>query len=202
VSLLLGRYVMSRKWLSVALGAGLLLVTTACNGDDEAGGSTTTEATTTTSTTTTTTVPTTTTVAVIGPAPWNEIVADLYERTWDLAANPNPDAVRLVYSEDCDCYATFLQGAQDLVANGLHYTGEPPRPLAVMTSGQGGGGFQTVVVRVDIPVRQVADSNGAVVQEFAAQTNVCESLLLQPSGPGGTYRIHDFFLPQRCPEGL
>lgn len=186
------------RWVAI-MCIGLLAA--GCNGDGQATTRTTEADTTTTSTTTTTTVPTTTTFPIAGPEPWTDIVRDLYERSWQLAANPDPNAVATVYSPDCDCYAPAFQGAQDLVARGEHFEGEPPRPIAAMLTGEGGGGFQRVIVKVEIGARRIVNASG-VVEEFAPGGQVCESILLQASGPGDTYRIHDFFVPQTCPAGL
>jgi hypothetical protein len=185
---------------------GLLLVVAAvaCNGSDgdDDDATPTTAAETTTTAAPTTTQPTTTTFPIAGPEPWTDIVRDIYERSWQLAASPNPDAVQTVYSPDCDCFQTFLTGAQQLAANDQHYEGEPPQPIAVMLQGQGGGGFQTVTVKVSVPATRVVDAAGNVVTEYAAQGEICESLLLAPTGAGDAYRIHDHFVGQRCPEGL
>jgi hypothetical protein len=187
----------------IGLLLGLALVAGACNGDDPdqaTDGTTTTEVDPTT--TTTTTEPTTTTFPIEGPEPWTDIVRDLYERRWALQTNPDPTAVAAVYSQNCDCYPGFLQEAQILAASGQHFEGEPPRPVALQLTGDGGGGFQRVIVKVQLGPQRLVDSTGAVLQETPGREPVCVSLLLAPSGPGDQHQIHDYFVPQGCPEGL
>jgi hypothetical protein len=187
----------------IGLLAGLALLASACNGDDPDQASddtTTTEA--DPATTTTAPQPTTTTFPIEGPEPWTDIVRDVFERQSRLDSEPDPSAVEGVVSQDCDCYEFFLQTARTLATNGEHIEGAGAQPTAVMLTGQGGNGFQRVIVKVTVGARQRVDSNGTVLQEFPPQEPSCISLLLAPSGPGDTYRIHDLLLPDRCPAEL
>ncbi|MGH9118326.1 MAG: hypothetical protein ACRD0A_10775 [Acidimicrobiales bacterium] len=193
---------MGWKWLSVVLCAGVVCVATSCNGDDEAGGSTATEATTTMSTTTTTTMPTTTTVAVAGPAPWNEIVADLYRQLGELTADPDPSRVVGIVAEECECYALILQGVEGLASRGERIVGQSPQPVALKTEGRTDLPQQGLTVRLSDGPSQRLDATGAVINEIPAAPDSCVSMLVAPSGPGGAYRIHDLFDVQRCPDGL
>ena len=104
-----------------------------------------------------------------------------------------------MYSENCDCFAGFLQASQDLVAQGHRLCGasrldrSPSAPRVKAAAGS-----RRVTVRVEVPPAQLIDANGNVVQELPGQGEICESLLLQPSGAGGAYQIHDYFVPEQC----
>jgi hypothetical protein len=189
-----------KHWAGLVL-ASLTLVA-GCNGDDDdrAGGSTTTEPTTTS--TTTTTQPTTTTTPIAGPEPWTDVVRDLFERSWALQTNPDPAAVGSLYSPNCNCYTVFLDDIETLVARGEHREGVAPVPIAVMPTGEGGGGFRRLIVKLAVGPQRIVDSTGTVVGETPGRDPGCVSILVAASGPGATYQIHDFLVPRGCPEGL
>ncbi|MGH9118713.1 MAG: hypothetical protein ACRD0A_12800 [Acidimicrobiales bacterium] len=181
-----------------------LVVVTACNGGDadDARGPTTTSAETTT-TTTTAPAPTTTTTPIAGPAPWTEIVRDLFERSWALQANPDPNAVGALYSTNCPCHTIFLEDIQGLLDRGEHLEGVPPAPVAVRLEGQGDSGpFQRLTVKLVYGPQRVVDSTGAVLGETPGREPLCVSVLVAATGPNQSYQVHDYLIPQRCPDGL
>jgi hypothetical protein len=197
---------MSRKhWRRSLAGSvvAVLVVVAGCNGgdDDQAGGSTTTEAT-TTSTTTTTTQPTTTTTPIAGPAPWTGVVQDLFQRDWALQTNPDPNAVAALYSESCSCYRFFVQSAQGLVASGQHHEGVAPAPVALKLEPGDTSPFYRLTVKLAVGPQQVVDASGAVVSETPGRDPLCVSILVAATGANQAYQIHDYFLPERCPDDL
>jgi hypothetical protein len=191
-----------KHWAGVALALLALAAGAGCNGDDDdrAGGSTTTEPTTTS--TTTTTQPTTTTTPIAGPEPWTDIVRDLFERDWALQTNPDPNAVGALYSPNCDCYEVFLRDIEGLVSRGHHLEGVAPAPIAVTPTGEGGGGFQRLIVKLAYGPQRVVDAAGLVVGETPGRDPDCVSILVAPSGPNETYQVHNYLIPRGCPEGL
>jgi hypothetical protein len=190
-----------KHWLALLLA--LLIASAGCNGDDddEAGRSTTTERPTTT-TTTTTQPTTTTTTPIAGPEPWTGIVRDLFRRDWALQTRPDPNAVAALYHENCECYQVFREDIEGLVARGEHVEGSAPVPVAVMTTGEGGGGFRRLIVKVEYGPQRVIDANGAVIGETPGQDPLCISMLVAATGPNGTHQIHDYFFPEQCPDEL
>jgi hypothetical protein len=190
-----------KRWLGVALACATVLVGLAgCDGDDdEASGTTTTPPTTTS--TTTTTAPTTTTTPIAGPAPWTDVVRDLFARDWALQTDPDPNAVAALYSTNCECYSFFLSDIQTLASNGQHLEGESPAPVAVVAEAPTAP-FQRLIVKVAYGPQRVVDSTGAVIGETPGQDPHCVSILIAPTGASGAYQVHDYFLPEGCPEGL
>jgi hypothetical protein len=188
----------------IGLLLGLALVAGACNGDDPdqaTDGTTTTEVDPTT--TTTTTEPTTTTFPIEGPEPWTDIVRDLYERLAALNSNPDPTAVSVVASEECDCFSALRQSMEFLVARNEHIEGKQPQPTAVRPEGEPDLiGSQALVVRVESGPFQRVDASGTVVEEVPAAPPSCVSMVVAPTGAAGAYRLHSFFPVQRCPDGL
>jgi hypothetical protein len=193
-----------KHWSGVAAGlaVALLVAGVACNGDDDdqAGRSTTTEPTTTS--TTTTTQPTTTTTPIAGPAPWTDIVRDLFQRDWALRTNPDPNGVASLYSTNCNCYSPFLTDVEGMAARGEHVEGVPPVPIAVMTTGEGGGGFRRLIVKLEVGPQRIVGADGSLVGETPGRDPGCVSILVAPSGSNGSYQIHDFLVPRGCPDGL
>jgi hypothetical protein len=188
----------------IGMLAGLAFVAGACNGDDSDGAAddaTTTDVESTT-TTTTTTESTTTTRPIEGPAPWTNVIRNLYARLGEINASPDPNLVASVISEECDCFAPVFQSVEQLAARGERIVGTPPTPVAVQTEGRTDLPLQRLTVKLEVGPSQLVDEAGNVIEEIPAAGTQCASVLVMPTGPGNAYRIHDLFQVQRCPEGL
>ncbi len=179
----------------------LAMALAACNGDDnnEARDSTTTEATTTS--TTTTTQPTTTTYPIEGPEPWTEVVRDLWARQTALQTNPDPMAVSTVIAEESNIYNDILTSVSRLAADGHHIEGGEARPVVVLLQSSQGGNT-ALLVKVEIDEGRVVDADGNVIRTIPRPVRNCVNIIIVADGPNGAYRIHDYFVPLRCPEGL
>ena len=189
---------MSRsRWPVILLPVLLLPLVVACGGDDDADDATPTTTTSAPPATTTTTAP----APAAGPEEWVEVVRDLYARTADLLADPNPDAVSSVFAESCPCYDVRLGNVEEIADAGWHIEGEPTTVLGVgLPATQPAGGFVRLTVRRQFQSDQVVDAAGEVVQEIpAADGPSCDSLLLLADGAGGAYRVHDEFGLTGCP---
>ncbi|MGH9117704.1 MAG: hypothetical protein ACRD0A_07445 [Acidimicrobiales bacterium] len=180
----------------------LAMALAACNGDDnnEARDSTTTEATTTTSTTTTT-QPTTTTFPIEGPEPWTEVVRDLWARQTALKSDPDPSAVAAVFAESSNIYQDYLNAITDLAAKGQHIEGDGARPVAVVLQSSQGGNT-ALQVKIEVGETRLVDANGNVIESIPPAQRSCVNIIVVADGPSGAHRIHDYFVPLQCPEGL
>jgi hypothetical protein len=196
---------LSRRLIAhIGLLLGLALVVGACNGDDPdqaTDGTTTTEVDLST-TTTATTQPTTSTRRIEGPAPWTNVIRNLYARLGEINASPDPNLVASVISEECDCFEPVFQSVEQLAARGERIVGIPPTPVAVQTEGRTDLPLQRLTVKLEVGPSQLVDEAGNVIEEIPAAGTQCASVLVMPTGPGNAYRIHDLFQVQRCPEGL
>jgi hypothetical protein len=191
-----------RRRVAVVALASTLLIAASCNGDDDDAGPTTTEATTTTSTTTTT-APTTTTTPISGPAPWTEVVQDLALRQWALNTAPDPALVSRVYAEECECYELFHGSIADMASRGEHITGQPARPIAVLPQGETTlNGSRNLLVKYERGEQQLVGADGSVIESIPSGPPVCVALFVTPDGASGAYRIHDYLVPDQCPDGF
>ena len=182
----------------------LVLALSACGGGDDDSDEDADRSTTTADETTTSAAPeeTTTTVAAEGPAEWVDAMRNIEERRLALAQDPDPDAIAMLYSEDCSCWAAETDPIRELADLDHHLEGEPRTVLAVWHWGTDEFGFSDITVQLLAhPLREL-DAQGTVIQEFPASGDpICFAYTVQPDGPEGSYRVHELTRLQACPEG-
>ena len=189
------------RWVP-ALVLAVLLGATACGGSDEEADSPDSTEEPSAPTTAPTGDATTTTVAAEGPAEWVAVAQDLYERDFQLRAEPDPERVADLYAETCDCWDEQLSTVEFLVDNGEHFEGQAADVVYVeheMTDPETGLVNLTVQGRTN-PLRRVS-SDGDVVQEIPADQLSCVAYAVLADGPDGAYRIYSATALPACPEG-
>lgn len=186
--------------------AVLLFVAAGCNGDDDDTADTTsTSSSTTEADTTTSSSSSTTSTTVFEPSRDNDfeaIVQELYDRQFELQANPDPEnveAIQAVFAPECDCYGEFLAGVQELERQGAHIEGAPGRAVAVELQRYDDETDQGLAIipqaRLTVEVESggahMVDAEGNTVSPASASGSVLFSILLEASGPDGRWRIAD-----------
>lgn len=144
---------------------------------------------------------TSTTVEAEGPAEWVDVVYDIFERSFELRANPDPSRVGDLYSETCDCWEDQQATVQFLLDNDERIEGQAAQLLFVrheQTDPETGLVNLTVMARTGALRRVSAD--GELVEEIPAEEPGCVAYALLDDGPGGAYRIYSQTALPACPE--
>jgi hypothetical protein len=180
----------------------LLLTAAGCggSGDDEDGRSGTT-ADTAASSTTQPDGDTTTTVAAEGPAEWVDVARGLYERDYQMRADPDPDRVADLYAESCSCWEAQLGTVEFLADNDQHIEGQAANVLFVKhEQSDPETGLENLTVQGQTnPLRRVS-ADGDVIEEIPPDEPSCIAYALLADGPDGSYRIYSQTTLPACPE--
>lgn len=179
----------------LVVGAFVLVATfAACSSDDDSDDAD--EPTTTTSSTTTTTQP------AEGPAEWLEVAQDIYDRDFALLQDPDPEKVKELYAETCNCWEDRHGTVEFLATEGEHVEGEAARVLSVeLEQSDEVNDFVDLTIKVQAKAQRRVDADGDIAQEIPAQTEpTCVSTTVRPDGTDGAYRVHTQLALTGCPE--
>lgn len=179
----------------IFVSSSLVLSFVACSSDDDGDK---------TDTPTTTDAPTTeTTQPADGPEEWVEVAQDVYDRDFALLREPDPEKVKDLYAETCNCWEDRHGTVEFLATEGEHVEGEPAQVVLVkLEQHDETTGFVDLTIKVQAKAQRRVNAAGDVVQEIPAQADpTCVSTTLRPDGVADAYRVHTQLSLTGCPDG-
>ncbi len=119
----------------------------------------------------------------------NAVVRSIFEyRTW-IARNPNPEAFRAIYAEECKCLANDQAKYSDYVAKGLRWDDGGIVVLDVKEIRRVNPNFVRVRVVTQHGPQRLVDSTGKVAQEGPGWKPFADVYELVRTGPDAPWKV-------------